>query len=215
MERDLYRLYYYPLNASMAPRFVMEAIGVEHDLILVDRKANAQKSPDYLALNPAGRIPVLVAEEAVVAESAAICIFLCECHPELGLIPGTIQKRAKFFQWLLYLTGTVQAELMIYFYPDRHAADSVASSEMKKVQNDRLAGMFSLLNEELQGKDFLLGEELSICDYFLFMLCVWADELSVPPLSFPDLKRYLAAMAKRSEIRRVCQHEGLDLAPYA
>jgi glutathione S-transferase len=215
MERDLYRLYYYPLNASMAPRFVMEAIGVEHELVLVDRKANAQKSPDYLALNPAGRIPVLVTEEVVVAESAAICILLCECHPDLGLIPTSIQKRAKFFQWLLYLTGTVQAELMIYFYADRHTADPFAASETKKIQDERLAEMFSLLNEELQGKDFLLGEDLSICDYILFMLCIWADELSVPPLSFANLKRYLTTMAQKPEISRVCQHEGLDLSPYA
>ncbi len=56
----MYQLYYYPLNASMAPHFILEALNVDFQLITVDRKSNAQKSDDYLALNPAGRIPTLI-----------------------------------------------------------------------------------------------------------------------------------------------------------
>lgn len=124
----MYRLYYHPLNASMTPRFVLEALGVDHELVFVDRKTNSQRSPDYLKLNPTGRIPVLVAGDIVVFESAAICLYLC--------------------------------------------------------------------------------------DYFLFMLCVWADELSSPPLGFKNLNKYLKTMAARPEIERVCRHENLDLEPY-
>lgn len=209
------KLYYYPLNASMAPRFVLEAIGVSHELVLVDRKTNSQKSPEYLALNPTGRIPVLVADESVIFESAAICIYLCERNPETGLIPNTAAKRAIFFQWLMFLTTTVQSELMIYFYPEKHTGDQSLSRQIRQVQDARIVQMFSLLDRELTGKDFLLGDEISLCDYFLFMLSVWADELSSPPLTFKNLNPYLRKLAARPEIAQVCRHENLDLTPYA
>ena len=70
----MYQLYYYPLNASMAPHFILEALKVNFELIKVDRENNAQKSPEYLALNPAGRIPTLIDDGLAIFESPAICI---------------------------------------------------------------------------------------------------------------------------------------------
>jgi glutathione S-transferase len=215
MELDLYKLYYHPLNASMAPRFVLEALGLKHELVLVDRKANFQKSDEYLALNPSGRIPVLVAGNNVIFESAAICIYLCEKNPGSNLIPQGVEERAQFFQWLMYLTSTVQAELMVYFYPDRHSEDAGAASLIQRQQDRRVVEMLSLLDSQLEGKQFLLSDNLSLCDYFLFMLCVWADELSVPPLKFKNLNRHLKYIAALPEVSNVCRHENLSLEMYA
>jgi glutathione S-transferase len=211
----LYKLYYYPLNASMAPRFVLEALGIKHELVLVDREASYQKSPEYLALNPSGRIPVLVAGDAVIFESAAICIYLCEKNPGIDLIPVNVETRATFFQWLMYLTNTLQPELMMYFYPERHAEDSAATSQIKRLQDRRIVEILSLLDGQLQKQPFLLGHTLSLCDYFLFMLCVWSDALSVTPLMFKNLNRYLKNMAALPEIAYVCRQENLNLDAYA
>jgi glutathione S-transferase len=214
MELDLYKLYYHPLNASMAPRFVLEALCLKHELVLVDRKASFQKSAEYLALNPSGRIPVLVDGENVIFESAAICIYLCEKKPGSNLIPEIVEERAQFFQWLMYLTGTVQAELMVYFYPERHSEDSAATSQIHNQQDRRIVEMLALLDSQLEGKQYLLGDNLSLCDYFLFMLCVWADELSVPPLKFKNLNRSLRYIAALPEVANVCRHENLSLEMY-
>ena len=106
----------------MAPHFVLEALKLDFELILVDRKSNAQKSDEYLALNPSGRIPTLIDDELVLFESPAICIHLAESNPSANFIPNIGSKnRAKFFQWMMYLTNTVQAELMIHFYPDDYS----------------------------------------------------------------------------------------------
>jgi glutathione S-transferase len=142
----VYQRYYSPLNASMAPHFVLEALAVDFELIKVDRKTSAQKSEDYLALNPAGRIPTLVYDDLVIFESAAICIHLAESHPEFILMPevGT-ENRATFFQWLIYLTNTIQAELMIYFYPKKHTTDDISSESITQAQENRVAEMFELL----------------------------------------------------------------------
>ncbi|SFD69273.1 glutathione S-transferase N-terminal domain-containing protein [Pseudoalteromonas denitrificans] len=83
----MYQLYYYPLNASMAPHFILEELNIDFELVKVDKDNNAQKSQDYLALNPAGRIPTLVQNNSVIFESPAICIHLAETHPHAQLIP--------------------------------------------------------------------------------------------------------------------------------
>lgn len=65
----MYKLFYYPRNASWAPHLVLKELAVDHELILVDRKTNAHKSADYLALNPTGRIPTLIDGELIIFES--------------------------------------------------------------------------------------------------------------------------------------------------
>lgn len=211
----MYQLYYHPLNASMAPHFILEALQVDFELTLVDRNSKAQKSPSYLALNPAGRIPTLIDDGFAIFESAAICIHLAESHPTSNLMPPIGDKnRALFFQWLMYLTNTLQAELMIYCYPEKYTTEINSVSGILAAQETRITEILTLLDHELESKSFLVGETISVCDYFLFMLAVWADELKKPPLSFQNLSRYLRQLAQHKAIIRVCQKEGLNLADY-
>ena len=211
----MYQLYYYPLNASMAPHFVLEALKVDFELIKVDRENNAHKSADYLALNPAGRIPTLIDNGFAIFESPAICIHLAEAHPSANLIPLIGDKnRALFFQWMMYLTNTLQAELMVYFYPENHTTDIQSIEAIGEAQENRITEMLKLLDKELENKDFLVGDTISVCDYFLFMLAVWADEFKTPPLSFNNLSRYLRNLAQRDAIIKVCKKEKLSLADY-
>ncbi|NRD74111.1 glutathione S-transferase family protein [Shewanella sp. VB17] len=211
----MYQLYYYPLNASIAPHFILEELKIDFTLIMVDRKSNAQKSADYLALNPAGRIPTLIDNGFAIFESPAICIHLAEVHPASNLIPQIGDKnRALFFQWMMYLTNTVQAALMVYCYPQQHTTDVNTLECIVAAQESRITDMFTLLDRELKDKDFLIGQTISVADYFLFMLAVWADELKNPPLSFHHLSQYLRRLAQRDAVIKVCEKENLSLADY-
>ncbi len=211
----MYELYYYPLNASLAPHFVLEELGVEYQLCLVDRKSNAQKSSAYTRLNPTGKIPTLVKQPLVMFESAAICLYLAESHPSAKLIPNLDQPdRAKFHQWLMYLTNTLQAELMVYFYPEKLSSESSAVESILQNQQSRIADCLNTLNQALENQQYLIGDQLTVCDHFLLMLLIWADEVDTPPLKFENLKRFLQVMSKRESIVRVCEVEGIDLAAY-
>lgn len=211
----MYQLYYYPLNASLAPHFVLRALEVEYELVLVDRKSQGQKSKEYLALNPAGRIPTLVDDGKPVFESPAICMYLAEKHSEANLVPSaTSPYRADFLQWMMYLTNTLQAELMIYFYPEKHTVEPSAKENILSAQNLRLKDILALLDNELANRDFLAGPAITVCDYFMFMLAIWADEILHPPLSFKHLAKYLRGLAQREEIKAVCAIEGISLQDY-
>lgn len=210
----MYKLFYYPRNASWAPHLVLAEMGVDFELVLVDRKSNEQKSSEYLLLNPTGRIPTLSNQGIVIFESAAICLYLCERHPELGLIPAAgSPQRAKFYQWLFYLNSTLQPELMVYFYPQKHTVGEGIKS-IVLAQEVRVTEMFGLINEELKNREFLVGSNITVCDYFLFMLSHWASEFSKPPLAFENLGRYLRNIAKRKVVVSVCEKEGTSLEIY-
>lgn len=209
------KLYYYPKNASLVAHFVLEELEIDFELVLVDRKTNAHKSADYLSLNPTGRIPALVDGDLVLFESAAICLYLCEQYSDSALLPrGSCTERALFFQWLLYLTSTVQSEMMLYFYPEKHTNAEGNVGGIAAVQEQRITAMFALLDETLASRQFLVGSDLSVCDLFLLMLSFWADDFSRPPLSFQNLRRYLRSLVLRPALRKVCENEGISLDAY-
>ncbi|MFD2176915.1 glutathione S-transferase family protein [Veronia pacifica] len=215
----MYTLYYFPRNASFAPHLLLQSIGVPYELTLVDRKVDQQKSADYLKVNPTGRIPALKDNDIVIYESAAICLYLAEKHPEAALIPSSDSPdRGQFYQWLCYLTATFQPELMIYFYPERHLANKEDKSELTKSIKDgqqrRLSDILTFLDTQLEGKTYLCGNKISACDYFLFMLLHWASGLDTPPIAYPNLKRFISLLANDPAVIAVCEKEGTPISHY-
>ncbi len=204
-------LYYYPSNANLAPHIVLEEIGAPYELILVDREIGAHKTPEYLQLNPSGAIPVLIDDDLVMTESAAICLYLADKYPEAALAPevGT-NERAQLYRWLMYLTNTVQAELMHYFYPERlggeHAAVVKANAEA------RVMGMLDIIEAHFvnSATPWLIGAQYTVADCFLFMMCRWTRNMANPARNRPQLARFLEVIRKRPAV--IWAHEQEELA---
>jgi glutathione S-transferase len=217
----MYQLYYYPSNANLAPHMLLEEIGADYELVLVDRDRNAHKSAAYLKLNPTGRIPVLVDGAFVVYETAAICLHLVDRHPQAGLSPevGTTE-RAEFYQWLIYLTNTVQAELITYYYPDRLAEDQAGADAVKRRAEARLGDMFDLIESRLAENaaggrgPYLLGANYMAVDPYLLMLARWTRGFAHPARARRYLGEYLALVAARPAVQRAFAQEGLTAPLY-
>jgi len=212
----MYRLYYYPGNANLAPHILLEEIGADYELVLVDRNKNEHKSPEYLKLNPAGRIPVLIDGGLVLYESAAICLHLADRHAGAGLAPALgSNERAQFYKWLVYLTNTLQAELMLYFYPERLADDAAAAAQIKAHAESRTGDMLDLIEAALDAGPgpFLLGAHYRAVDPYLLMLCRWTRGMRNPARNRPQLVRFLETMLARRATQRAFAAEGIT-APY-
>ncbi|HZW12275.1 MAG TPA: glutathione S-transferase family protein [Noviherbaspirillum sp.] len=208
----MYKLYYYPGNANLAPHMLLEELGVPYDLVLVDREQNAHKQADYLKLNPTGRIPVLIDGDLVLYETAAICLHLVDRHAEAGLAPAVgTAERAEFYKWLVYLTNTLQAELLTYFYPERLADDATAIAQVKAHAEERVGGMLDLLDKAVaaSGGSFLLGDRYSAVDPYLLMLSRWTRMMHDPARNRPHLGPYLRRLLERPAIQRAFMQEGL------
>jgi glutathione S-transferase len=208
----MYQLHYFPSNANAAPHMVLEELGLTYDLVLVDRAKNAQKSNDYLKINPNGRIPTLVDGELVLFEAAAIVLHLVDQHPEAGLAPkvGT-PERAKFYQWMTFLTNSLQEELMIWQYPDRLTGDDAAATEaVKRGAEKRASAYLDVVEKHLKTHGPLfLGETLSAADFYLVMLARWARPMSNPPRSRPNIAKLLDMITALPSVRRAYAREGV------
>jgi glutathione S-transferase len=212
-------LHYYPSTAAMVPHILLEEIGAPFQRVLVDRAVGAHKTPEYLKLNPNGLIPVLVDGGHAIYETAAITLHLCDTHPQAALAPaaGTVE-RAGFYQWLVWLTNTLQASLIVYFYPERwmNEGNADGAAELKASAERRVGVLLDMLEAELarHGQPWFGGARYSALDPYVFTLCRWTRNFKAAParerrLLGPYLQRVLA----RPAVQRVIAAEQLT-APF-
>jgi glutathione S-transferase len=207
-------LYYYPGNASLLPHMMMREIGISFEMRLVNRDQNAQKSAEYLKLNPNGRIPVLLDRDLVLFEVVAIALHLVDTFPEAGLAPAVgTKERAEFYKWMVHLTNTPQAEYRAWFYPHEHVADEAAAPAAKQAAEKRLYRMFDVISEQLGDKAWLLGDRFSAADLFLFMLIRWGRAMPRPPRALPNLNALAERVTARAAVQEALKAEGLQ-APF-
>ncbi len=208
-------LHYHPGNASLAPHMLLREIGVPFQLNLVDRAAGAHKSAAYLKLNPNGLIPVLQDGDLVLYETAAICLHLADTHPQAGLAPAVgTAERAHYYKWMVWMTNTLQAMLIHYFYGERLVddGDAAAEAQVKAHAQARVVHDLGQLDAHLggHGGPWMMGERFSALDPYAWMLCRWTRGFpSRPARSFPHLGPFLARMLERPAIRQTLEAEGL------
>lgn len=213
------RLHYFPSTASMVPHILLEELGVPYERVLVDRTQDVQKTSEYLKLNPNGLIPVLTDGDLVLYETAAICLYLCDAHPDSGLAPrlGT-PERAHFYKWLMWLTNTLQSTLIVYFYPERwvNPGNRSGAEEVKAHAETRIRILLNQLDTELgrHGGPWMLGTDYSALDPYVFTLCRWTRGFaSKPARDRRWLGRQLQRMLERPAVQRALDNEGLS-APF-
>ncbi len=213
------KLYYYPSTASMAPHILLRELDVPFDLLLVDRTQKAQKMTAYLQLNPNGLIPVLTDGDLVLYEAAAICLHLCDTHPAAGLAPAVgTAERAHFYKWLMWLTNTLQATLIAYFYPERwvHVGNDSGAAQVKAQAETKVGVLLDQLDAELarQGQThtapWLLGPNYSAVDIYTLMLCRWTRNFeSAPARNKRHLGPYLQRVLDRPAVVEAFEAESL------
>lgn len=208
-------LYGMPSTAMMIPHILLRELGVGFELRLLDRAKEEHKQPAYLALNPHGKVPTLVDGDLVISETAAICLHLADTHPQAGLVPAVgTAERAELYKWLMYLTNTVQADMLVYFYPDRYVSlGAAAASDVKAVAEQRLHGYFVAIDKALAGRTWFLGDRYSLLDPYLFTLGRWSRFMTRPARTLPNLGPLFARMVERSAVREMFAAEGLS-EPY-
>ena len=208
------QLHYYPGNASIIPHILLEELGERFELVHVDRTRAAHKAPEYLKLNPNGLIPVFVDGDLVLYETAAICLHIADTHPQAGLAPaiGT-SERAHFYKWLAWMTNTIQAALILYYYPERWVDEGNAggAAQVKLHAESKIGAMLEQMDAQLasHGKDWFFGERFGVLDAYAFIMCRWTRGFARPARDLPQLGPYLQRVLARPATRRVFEREGL------
>jgi glutathione S-transferase len=213
---QILRLHYAPDNASLCVRLALEEMAVPYQTVLVDRAAQAQKSPAYLALNPNGLIPVLETPHGPVFETAAILMWLAETHDKLMPRVGS-PARMHALQWMLWLANTLHPTLRMTFYPSQYTTGD--SSAVLSMAQQRLRAQLDLL-AATQTTPWLDSEAGSLHACYLAPILRWAALYGGGEDWF-DLENWprLAAFAKRMDARestiRAALAEGLGPTPFS
>ncbi len=206
----MYKLYYSPGSASLAVHWMLIELKTPFELVLVDIEKGAQKSAEYLKLNPDGRVPTLVVDGAPHFECAALLMLLAERHPEADFAPPISSPlRADYFQWMFFCANTLQPAFRNWFYADE-AAGPENSGPVKGRAQVNVEAAFVRLDALLSdGRTYMLGPKLTALDFMATMLARWSRNMPKPATEFPNLKAYIDRMRAMPSLREVHKREGL------
>ena len=211
----MYKLYWNPGSAAMAPQAILLEAGAKVEFILVDGDKGDLKKAEYLKLNPHARVPTLVYDDGqVMYESAAICQFLVERFPALKLAPAVGHAdRARYLQWMAYLTNTVQEALMHWWHGENFIDGAAEQAKLKAKAELRLAKMWTFLDGELAAKGpHLCGDTFYACDYFLVMLVRWSRMTEKPGHLYPQLNALIRTTLAIPAYAQMLKDQGIEQA---
>ena len=203
-------LYGSPSTASFVVHWLLVELGIGHELRMLDFDKREQKSAEYLAINPQGRVPTLVLDGQVLTESAAIAMHLADLHPGDGLAPppGT-PERAAYYRWMFFCAYTLMPAYRAWFYPDEPAgADNV--DKAKASARAALESAWQQVADHLSIEGpYLLGEKRSAADFVLTMLMRWSRNMPRPSDSWPALHAHARRMKSLPSFAEAYRREGI------
>ncbi len=206
----MYVLYYEPSTASLAVHWMLLELGAPFELRRVDFAAGAQRSAEYLALNPNGHVPTLLIDGRPYTEVAALLQILAERHPEGGFdTPPGDPARADHLQLLLHLANTLQPAFRAWFYPHEPAGPEQTEAA-RAAARPRIEAAWARMEARFaDGRTYALGDRVRAPDLLLTMLARWSRGMPRPATDHPRLRAYLDRMRARPALREVHRREAL------
>ena len=176
--------------------WALRELDAEFEFVPINLLAGEHRRADFLRLNPAGKIPVLVDGDVTLTESAAIVMYLAEKYRDRGLLPADLGERAQVYRWAMFAVTELEQPLWritrhTRLYPeDKRLPDDVALASQEFV------AMATILDRHMEGRAFIVGDRLTIADCVTAHLIDWANEQRLID-SFPQLRAYLERMYAR------------------
>ncbi|MCA1489657.1 glutathione S-transferase family protein [Ensifer sp. NBAIM29] len=197
------KLYYTPATCSLASHIALEEVGVVYEAHRVDFSKAEQTKPEYLAVNPKGRVPALVTDRGTLTETPAILTYIAQSFPEAELAPlDDPFEFARLQSFLSYLCSTVHVAHAHARRGARWADDPAAQGAMKAKVPKNMADCFSLIESSMLSGPFVMGENYTIADPYLFTIAGWLEADGVDPAQFPRVLEHRNRMAERPAVAK-------------
>ncbi|PZQ54019.1 MAG: glutathione S-transferase [Phenylobacterium zucineum] len=201
------RLFYAPGACSLASHIALEEAGAEYRAVRIDTAAGDQRQPEYLAINPKGRVPALATEAGALSETPAILAWIAQAHPEAKLAPADPWGFAQAQAFNSYLAATVHVAHAHGRRGYRWASEQSSFADMKAKVPETMAECFQLIEDDLLAGPWVLGEAFSICDGYLFTVAGWLKGDGVDIARFPKVQAHFARVGARDAVRKVLASE--------
>ena len=212
-------LYFAPGACSFVPHVGLEAVkaagGGDFVPKLIKLHKGEQRTPEYLALNPNGQVPMLIVEGKPLTQIVAICDFLDRSHPDAGLLPRDAWARAQALSHLAWMNNTVHPTFTHAFRADYYADSEAARADVKRKAVETFRGYL----ERIQGlaasaKPFWQGERISFNDAYAFLLLRWGGYAGINPDDFPAYRAYVERVIQSPPVAAALERERIKLDTY-
>lgn len=197
------RLFYSPGSCSLAPHIALEEAGAEYEAVLTNLREKANLRPEYLALNPKGRVPALATNQGVQTENVAILAWIAQALPEARLAPTDPWGFAQAQAFNSYLASTVHVAHAHRMRGYRWADEESSFADMRRKVPKTMTVCFQLIEDELLKGAFVMGETFSICDAYLFTVSDWLEDDGVDPRQFPRVHAHRERVRARPAVSKV------------
>jgi glutathione S-transferase len=200
------KLFYAPGSCAMASHIALEEAAASYDAVCLDLRAGDQRKPEYLAVNPKGRVPALVTDRGILTENPAILAYVAQTHPAARLAPfEDAYELGRVQSFNSYLCSTVHVAHAHRMRAYRWADDAAAIAEMQRKVPQNVGECFDLIEREMFEGPWVMGERYSICDPYLFTLAGWLEGDGVDPARFPKIQDHQRRMKHRPAVRKVLE----------
>ena len=193
-------LYSNPQSRGLIAQWMLAELGRPHEVVNLDY-GTSMKAPDYLKINPMGKVPALVHRaadgERVVTEAAAICAYVADAFPEAGLLPDA-KGRAAYYRWLFFCAGPVEAAIM-----DRHMKVEVSDEQKVMVGYGRYDEAVDVLEGAMpEGNGWIAGDRFTAADVYVGSTVVWGLDFGTLP-ERAGMRAYAERLKARPAYRQV------------
>lgn len=202
------RLFYTPHTSALATHIVLEEVGAKYEISLVDFSKDEQRHPDYLKINPRGRVPSLVTESGVLTETPALLVYLAQLFPQARLAPlDDPYLFAEMQAFNSFICSTLHVAHSHRMRGYRWADEPEAIEAMKRKVPHSVAISFEQVELHLLRGPWVLGEQYTVSDAYLFTMAQWMEADGVDPSHLPKVLDHRNRMSQRTAVRNALRQE--------
>jgi len=204
------KLFYTAHTCSLATHIVLEEVGADYSTARIDFARTEQRSPEYLKVNPKGRVPALVTDRGVLTETPAMLVFVAQSFPDARLAPlddpFAFAETQAFNSYLCSTLHIAHAHRMRgHRWVDADDAASIAAMQRKVPQS--VSACYDLIEHDMLKGPWVMGERYTICDPYLFTLAQWLEQDGVDPKRIPRVADHRRRVSERAAVRKAVAEE--------
>jgi len=199
----MFKLYYAPGTCALASHIALQEAGADYRAERLNFKANQQRSPEYLEINPKGRVPSLVTDQGVLTETPAILAYIAQIFPQANLAPSDPFAFAQAQSFNNYLCATVHVAHAHKLRGARWASEEASFADMKRKVAENMSACFALIENGMLKGPWVMGEQYTICDPYLFTIGLWLEGDAVDMKTLPKVMAHRKRMSERPAVLKV------------
>lgn len=200
------KLYWVKGTISIAVAIALEEAGLPYDAVQMDFKTADQTKPDYLAVNPKGRVPALALEDGtVLTETGALLDYIAAIAPTANLVPTDPQNAAHMRSTMYYLASAMHIAHAHKMRGSRWATQQSSFDDMTRMVPETMAACAAYVDTHILRGDYVLGDTFSIADPYLYVVCNWLSGDGVDVALYPKIQNFMSQMQTRPSVQTIYQ----------